>query len=73
VHSRVEQQAVFVQFHQPRTRANVRVRVQICDIHKLIEPQMGAEGHRIQKGRNIEHPTINTEHSMRLCPPFLES
>jgi hypothetical protein len=32
-----------VNFHQPRARADVRIRVQIRDVHKLIEPQMDAE------------------------------
>jgi hypothetical protein len=34
VHPRVEQNAVIVNLDQPRTRANVRVGIQIRDVHK---------------------------------------
>ena len=40
VHSRVEQNAVVVNFDQPRARADVGVGIQICDIHEKIS---GAE------------------------------
>jgi len=34
VHSRVEQNAVIVNLDQPRARADVRVGIQICDVHE---------------------------------------
>jgi hypothetical protein len=37
---------VLVQFHQPGARADVRVGIQVRYVHTLIEPQMGADGHR---------------------------
>jgi len=30
---------VVIQLHQPRARADIRVRVQICDVHPAISPQ----------------------------------
>jgi hypothetical protein len=36
---------MIIQLHQPRARTNVRVRIQIRDIHQLIEPQMDTDGH----------------------------
>jgi hypothetical protein len=35
-----------VHLHQPGARADVHVGIQIRDVHKLIEPQMDAVGHR---------------------------
>jgi hypothetical protein len=37
---------VVVHLHQPGARADVRVGIQIRDVHRLIEPQMNTEGHR---------------------------
>jgi hypothetical protein len=34
MHSRVEQNAMIVNLHQPRARADVRIGIQICDLHK---------------------------------------
>jgi hypothetical protein len=34
---------VTVQLHQPRARADVRVGIQIRDVHRLIEPQMNTD------------------------------
>jgi hypothetical protein len=36
---------VVINLDQPRARADVRVGIQICDVHRLIEPQMGADEH----------------------------
>jgi hypothetical protein len=38
VHAGVEQDAVAVNLDEPRAGADVRVGIQIRDIHKLIEP-----------------------------------
>ena len=40
VHPGVEQNAVVVHLHQPRARADVRVGIQIRDVHRMIKPQM---------------------------------
>ena len=37
VHARVEQQPVLVQLHQPGTRADVGVGIQVRDVHEGIE------------------------------------
>jgi hypothetical protein len=36
---------VAVHLHQPRARPDVRVGIQIRDVHKLIEPQMDTDEH----------------------------
>jgi hypothetical protein len=33
MHPGIEQDAVLIQFHQPTARADVLVRIQVCDIH----------------------------------------
>jgi hypothetical protein len=42
VHSRVEQDAVVVNLDQPRARADVRVGIQVCDVH---ENNLTTDGH----------------------------
>jgi len=37
---------VVVHLHEPRARADVRVGIQIRNIHRLIEPQRNTDGHR---------------------------
>jgi hypothetical protein len=45
MHARVEQNAVVVNLDQPRARADVRVRIQIRDVHRPIKPRMNTDGH----------------------------
>jgi hypothetical protein len=46
---------VAIHLHQPGARPDIRVGIQIRDVHKLIEPQMDAACHDEVKRRRDGH------------------
>jgi hypothetical protein len=65
---------VAVHLHQPRARSDVRVGIQIRNIHRLIEPQMNTDEHgKLKMGKtsnnhqsalrfaSARHPTPNIQ------------